>query len=210
MRDVVNQCPADSSSASGIDESVLRTGVEGVFAVYKFGMKHDVTLLALRFQVGQAFPCLQVFGAGDACSGCSRREVACRSIVVMAFGTKYAVYPTVFVGGEAHVVDVGGGDDVIGHRYGVVPKAEVVYPVGAFRYGEERLAVGTFHAGYEQVFAVPFNRSRVKHGVHSDAFHQVGIGAFVEVVPPENGRVGCCQNDVCTRRCFRLRVRFCG
>ena len=132
--DVVNQRPADASAASGVDESVLRAGIEGVFAVDKFGVEHHVALLALRFQVGQAFPRLQfqvgqafprlqVLGAGDAGGGCSRREVACRSVVVVAFGAEDAIYPAVFVGGEAHVVDVGGGDDVIGHCHGVVPEA---------------------------------------------------------------------------------------
>ena len=43
--DVVNQGPADSSAASGIDKSVLRAGVEGIFSVDELRMQADVALL---------------------------------------------------------------------------------------------------------------------------------------------------------------------
>ena len=45
MRDVVDQCPSDASAGTGIDESVLRTGVEGVLSVDEFGVEHHVALL---------------------------------------------------------------------------------------------------------------------------------------------------------------------
>ena len=51
MSHIVHQCPADSPSASGIDESVLRTGVKCIFPIDEFGMKHDIALLASGLQI---------------------------------------------------------------------------------------------------------------------------------------------------------------
>ena len=45
VADVIYQGPAYSSAASGVDESVLRAGVEGVFAIDEFRMKADIALL---------------------------------------------------------------------------------------------------------------------------------------------------------------------
>ena len=61
----VHESPSDSSSASGIDETVLRAGVQCVFAIHEFGMQNHVALLARRDQVGQAFPIDQIVGTGD-------------------------------------------------------------------------------------------------------------------------------------------------
>ena len=79
----------------------------------------------------------------------------------MAFGTEYAVNPTVFVGGEAHVVDVGGRNYIVGHGDGIVPKAEIVYAIGAFGHGKERLAVVTLDAHHQQVLTIPLNELKV-------------------------------------------------
>ena len=159
-------------------------------------MEDYVALLALRLEVGQAFPGLEVFGAGDGCGGRGGREVAGGCRVIVAFGTEYSVNPAVLVPGEAHVVDVGGRDYVVRHGHGIVPKAEVVNPVGALGHCEERLAVGTLHADHQQVLAVHLYRAGVEGGVHADALHQVGVGLLVEVVAPEQGRVGRCDNRV--------------
>lgn len=36
IRDVVNESPADSTAATGVDEAILRAGIEGIFAIDKF------------------------------------------------------------------------------------------------------------------------------------------------------------------------------
>ncbi len=55
---VVHQRPADTTTAAGINKAILRTGIEGIFAIYKLRVQHYVALLALGLQVGQAFPVL--------------------------------------------------------------------------------------------------------------------------------------------------------
>ena len=97
MGDVVYQGPSDASAAACLDEVVLRTGVEGVFAVDKLGMEDDVALLAAALEVGEAVPGLEVLGTGNAGSGGGAGEVALRGAVVVALGTEDAVYPSVFV-----------------------------------------------------------------------------------------------------------------
>ena len=58
--DVVDECPADAAAGAGVDESVLRAGVEGVLPVDELRVEDDVALLALRLEVGQPLPGLQV------------------------------------------------------------------------------------------------------------------------------------------------------
>ena len=43
--DVVDERPTDSTTAAGVDESVLWTCVEGILAVDKLGMEHHIALL---------------------------------------------------------------------------------------------------------------------------------------------------------------------
>ena len=45
--DIVDERPADAAAAACVNEAVLRTGVEGIFPLYEFRMKHYVPLLAL-------------------------------------------------------------------------------------------------------------------------------------------------------------------
>ena len=70
MGDVIDQRPSDSSAATGINESVLRTGIKRILAVYKFRMQHHIALLALALQIGQTLPRLEVLGTGN--GRCSR------------------------------------------------------------------------------------------------------------------------------------------
>ena len=49
--DVIHQCPADTSAATSIDKTILRTGIESVFSVYELRVQHHVSLLTLCFQV---------------------------------------------------------------------------------------------------------------------------------------------------------------
>ena len=191
--DVVDQCPADAATAARIDETILRTGVEGVFAIDELRVQYDVALLRLRLQVGQTIPGLQVLGARDACrSGC-RREVA-RLRVVVTLGTEHAVDPAVLMLRDAHVVDVGGRNDILGHGDGLVPEAEIVDTVRRLGHGEERFAVGTFDTHYEAVLSVPLDGSAVERSIHHDALHEVGVVFFAEVIFPLQWCMLCGQN----------------
>src|SRR5690554_5834437 len=68
---VIDECSADALTITGIDETVLGTGVEGILSIYELGMKHHVALLAGGNQVGQALPGDQFLRAYDA--GCRLR-----------------------------------------------------------------------------------------------------------------------------------------
>ena len=191
MGDIIHQCPADAAAAACVDEAVLGTGIEGILAADKLGVKHHVALLALALEVGQAFPGLQVTGAGNAGSSRGSAQVA-RASVIMTFSAKDAVDPAVFMCREAHVIDVGGGNYIIGHRDGLGPESEVVHAVWALGHSEERLAVGAFNPHNNYIFALPFDGACIERRVHHDALHQVGVVLLVEVIAPlQRSMVGC-------------------
>ena len=43
--DIIAESEADSSAASGLNETIHRTGVEGIFSVYELRMQNNVSLL---------------------------------------------------------------------------------------------------------------------------------------------------------------------
>ena len=159
-------------------------------------MQDDIPLLALADKVGQAFPVDEVFRPGDAAFGCGGGKVAWLAVVV-AFGAEESVDISVLMRGEAHVVDIGCGDDVVGHCHGTLPEAEVVDSVGAFGDGEERFAVAAFDAHHDYVFALPFHSSGVESGVDADALHEPWICGWVEVVFPERRYALCGYDGMC-------------
>ena len=73
---VIDESPADTTARTCIDETILRTGIEGIFTIYKLWMEHHVTLLRLGLQIGQAIPGLQVLRAGDGSRSRGSREIA--------------------------------------------------------------------------------------------------------------------------------------
>ena len=188
MSDVVDQCPADAATRSRVDEAILRTSVERIFAVDKLGVEHHVALLRARAEVGQALPRDEILRAGDAGCGRRGREVAGLR-VVMALGTEDAVDPSVLMGSDAHIIDIRCRNDVLGHRDGLRPEAEVVDAVGTLGRGEERLAVGTLHTDNEHILVMPLDGAAVERGVHHDALHQVGVVLLTEVIAPFQGRM---------------------
>ena len=108
----------------------------------------------------------------------------------MTLGTEDTINPSVFMGGEAHIIDIGSRYHVFGHRDGIIPEAEVIHTIRTFRHGKERLTVGPLHAQQQQVFTIPLDSAGVERGIHADTFHQVGIGRCIQVVAPENRRMG--------------------
>ena len=192
---VVHQSPADATAATGVDEAVLRTGVERVFPLHELGMKHHVALLPRTLQVGQALPRLEIARAGDARGGYGGRQIAgCRE--VLAFGAEDAVDPAVLVGREAHVVDVRIGFFGFGHAHRIVAETEAVHAAGAFGHGEERLAVVALDTHHEQVFAVVADGSGIERPVDPEALHEVGIALGRKVVAPLDGRMQARQHRI--------------
>ncbi len=179
----IDQGPADAAAAACIDESVLRTGIKGIFSVNEFGMQHHVALLALRFDVREALPVDEVARAGHAGSGHGGRQVAGLRRV-LALHAEDAVNPAVLVRGQAHVINIGGGLSVFGHRDGTRPEAEVVHAVRALGHGKERLAVRSFDAGDQHIFSFPFDGARIHDGMNAEAFHQPGIRVRMQVIAP--------------------------
>ena len=45
MGDVIDECPADAATRPGVDETVLRTGVESILAIDELGVEHHIALL---------------------------------------------------------------------------------------------------------------------------------------------------------------------
>ena len=59
----VHKRPANAAAVTGVNESVLRTCVEGIFAVHELRMQDDITLLRGRLHVRKTLPVHQVLGA---------------------------------------------------------------------------------------------------------------------------------------------------
>ena len=187
---VIYQRPANSASVSGVDKAVLRAGVQGIFPVNELRVQHHVALLASAADIAQALPVHKVLGTGHAGSGRCGREVS-RCRMVFPLHAEDPVNPAVFVGGQAHVVHIGGGFSVLGHGDRMRPELEMVHAVGAFRHGEEGFAVRPFYPGHHHILAVPFDGAGIEYGMNADPFHQIRIGFRIQVVAPgERGMLG--------------------
>ncbi len=151
-------------------------------------MQHYVTLLRLRLQVGQALPCLQVFGAGDTscCSGCT--QVAGLAVVV-TLSAEDTINPAILMLCDAHIINIGSRDDVVRHGDRLLPEAEVIHAVRRLGHGKERLAVSTLDTNYQTILALPFDGSRIQRGIHHDTLHQVRVVLFAEIIAPFQRRM---------------------
>ena len=187
MGDILHQCPADATTLTGIDEAILRTGVESVLAIDKLWMQHHVTLLTEGTQVLQTLPVNEVLGACNTCGSGSCRGVEGLCLIVALYA-EHTIDVAVFVLGDTHVIDIGGrGIFSVGHRNRLVPEAPLVNAVETLSHSEERLAVGALHAAYQQVATVQFDGTGIEHGIHHDALHQIGVVLLVEVIAPLQG-----------------------
>ena len=154
---VIYQCPADATATTGVDKAILRTGIEGVFPIYKLRMKNDIALLALRLQIRQAFPIFQIFGTRDSCRRRSCRQVSRRCIVIMALRTKDTINPTVFMSSKTHIINICCGNQILRHRNGIVPETEIINTIRTLGYSKERFTVCPFHTHHHQVLPIPFD-----------------------------------------------------
>ena len=179
----IYQSPANAAAASRVNESVLRTCVEGIFAVHKLRVQDNVPLLAAGLDIRKPFPVHKVLGTGNACRCCCGGKVSFKG-VVLALHAEYAVDPAVLMSRKAHVIDVGCGLSPFRHGDGTGPELEIVHSVGAFGYGEETLTVIAFHAHYKHVFAVPLDGAGIKGCIHPNPFHQEGVALTVKVIAP--------------------------
>ena len=65
MGNIINKCPADATTFSCINETILWTGVERILPFYELRMQHNITLLTECRKILQTFPMNEVFGACD-------------------------------------------------------------------------------------------------------------------------------------------------
>lgn len=65
MGDIIDESPADGATGTCFNETILRAGIESIFAIHKFGMENHVALLASGFQVRKALPVFEVMGPDD-------------------------------------------------------------------------------------------------------------------------------------------------
>ena len=119
-------------------------------------MQHHIALLTLRLEVGQTVPCLQVFRTGDTSRCRSGTEVAWLRVVV-PLGTEHAINPAILMLCDTHVIDIRGGNHIVGHRDRLFPEAEVVDAIRTLCHGKETLSVGSLHTDDEQILAIPFD-----------------------------------------------------
>ena len=195
IRDVVNKSPTNATSVASVDESILRTGVEGILAIDKFGMQHHIALLALRLQIVKPLPVHQVLGACNGSRRCGGTEVTGVRVVV-ALCAEHAVDPPILMSSEAHIIDIGGRKDIVGHSDGLWPETEMVDTVGTLGHCEETLAVGPLNTYDKHIFAIPFDGTAVECCVHHDTLHQERIVLLVEVITPLQGGMFCCQDRI--------------
>ena len=191
----VHQRPAYSGAVSGIDETVLGTGVKGIFPIHELRMKHYVTLLVGRDDIRKPLPIDKVLRSGDSGAGNSGGEVI-RTALVLSLHAEDPVDPAILMGGQPHVIDIRRGLSKLRHSDRTGPETEIIDSIGAFSHGEERLAIGALNSGHKNVFSIVFNCPRVHYRMDPKPFHKVGIGLLVEIVPPLNGSVSGGQNRV--------------
>ena len=181
----VHQGPADAAAVTGVDEAVLRAGIQGIFPVNEFRMQHDIALLTAADDVRQAVPVDEILRTDHAGAGHGRREVALRRSGILPLHAEDAVHPAVLVRGQAHVIDIRRRLPIVRKGHRTVPEAEVVDAVRALGHGEEGLAVGRLHPHAQQVFVPPLDGAGVERGMDAEPLQQERIRLFVQVISPE-------------------------
>ena len=136
--DGVGKSPADSAAGSRINESVLRAGVECVFAVDEFRVKHDIALLRRGGdEVVEPFPVFQVLCPHDSAGGDGGGFITFFGGGVFALGAEQTVNPAVFVPGQTHIVNVGVPFGSFGQKDRFFPETETVHAGNGIRDSEE-------------------------------------------------------------------------
>ena len=193
MFNIITETKSDSSAASSFNETVHRTCVECIFAVYKFRMKNYISLLRRMkcFQIVKALPCLEVFCSYNTClSNCCGKIRIC---FILALGTEHTVNPTIFMFGQTHVIYVCFLRAGIRKLYRIIPEMESIDSCIALCYCKERFTVISLYTDNQIIFSIQFNSTGVHHCVNSKAFLEIGVCLRIQVISPLNRCKFSCQ-----------------
>ena len=117
-------------------------------------------------------------------------------VLVLPLNTEDPVDPSVLMGSETHVVDVGGRVAIFRHRYRTGPETEVVHSVRALGHSEERFPVGALNPDEQDVFISKLDGSGIEGRMDAEPLHQVRISLLMEIISPLQRSVVSCQDRV--------------
>ena len=192
MFDIITETESDSSAASCFNEAVHRPCVECIFAVYKFRMKHYVSLLRRMksFKVVQTLPCLEVFCSYNTCfSNCCRQIRIC---FILALGAEYTIDPSIFMFGQTHVIYICFLRAGIRKLYRIIPEMESIDSCIALCDCKERFTVISLYTDNQIIFSVQFNSTGVHYCIDSETFLEIGVCLRIQVISPFNRRKFSC------------------
>ena len=193
MFNIITETKSDSSAASCFNETIHRTCIECIFAVYKFRMKNYISLLRRMkcFQIIKALPCLEVFCSYDACfCNCCRKIRIC---FILALRTEHTINPTIFMFGQTHVIYICFFRAGIRKLYRIIPEMESIDSCIALCYCKERFTVISLYADNQIIFSVQLNSTGVHYCIDSETFLEIGVCLRVQVISPFNRCKLSCQ-----------------
>jgi len=192
---VGTKCPTDTAAGASVDEAVLRSRIERVFALHEFGMEDDVALLRGGcLDVRQALPFFQVLCADKPALGNRARLVGWLGFRIATLSAKEAINPAVLVLDDAHIINVRIWLGSLGNYAWFVPETEVIEAVLGFGDSEKAFSIPALDAHADDDLPVLLNRAGIKCGIDAEALQEVGIGFRIQIKAPFQRNV-ICRND---------------
>ena len=114
----------------------------------------------------------------------------------MSLSTEHAVYPTILMLCQSHIINVSCRHHIIRHGDGFLPEAEVVDTIRALCHCKVALTVSTLHTHHQTVLALPFDSACVQRGITHNTLHQVRVVVLIKVVLPLQGHVLRCYHGI--------------
>src|SRR5690606_13556621 len=186
---------SDSSPLSSFDKRILRARVQSIPSFHKLRVKHHVSLLRrIGLKIRQPLPIYEILCPYNATLGNGSRLVSFGCMGISTFCTKQAVYPTILMRNQPHIVDIGIRYISLGQLYRFVPKPESVDATRAFSNGKERLSVYALYPGHDNKRIVPFYGSGIEHSIHPYTLHEIGIAFRIQIIAPMKRNMRRCQN----------------